>query len=140
MERKELLERMSRGEIIRGGSDLHAAMHEISQEALRITAALNSGYQDPGEVRRLLGALTGQEIDASMTAFPPLRSDFGKALRIGCDVFINSGCAFQDQGGITIGDGAVVGASSTVTKDVPAGAVVVGTPAKQISSVPGYDN
>ena len=57
MERKELLERMSRGEIIRGGSDRHAAMHEISQEALRITAALNSGYQDPGEVRRLLGAL-----------------------------------------------------------------------------------
>ena len=27
----------------------------------------------------------------------------------------------------------------TVTKDVPAGAVAVGTPAKQISSVPGYE-
>ncbi|WP_314301232.1 hypothetical protein [Kocuria palustris] len=124
MDRDELPERMHRGETIQGGSALHAAMHEISQEALRITAALNTGYQDPGEVRRLLGALTGQEIDASVTVFPPLRSDFGKALRIGCDVFINSGCAFQDQGGITIGDGAVVGASSTVTKDVPAGAVV----------------
>ena len=30
MERDELLERMHRGETIHGGSDLHAAMHEIS--------------------------------------------------------------------------------------------------------------
>ena len=57
LDRDELPERMHRGETIQGGSALHAAMHEISQEALHITAARNSGYQDPGEVRRLLGAL-----------------------------------------------------------------------------------
>jgi len=34
--------------------------------------------------------------------------------------------------GVTIGDGAIVGAGSIVTKDVPAGAVVVGNPAKVI--------
>ena len=33
-------------------------------------------------------------------------------------------------GGITVGDGAVIGAGSIVTKDVPAGAIVVGAPAK----------
>ena len=32
--------------------------------------------------------------------------------------------------GITIGEGALVGAGSVVTKDVPAGATVVGNPAK----------
>lgn len=32
---------------------------------------------------------------------------------------------------VTIGDGAVIGAGSVVTKDVPAGAVVYGNPAKQ---------
>ena len=36
--------------------------------------------------------------------------------------------------GVTIGTGAVVGAGSVVTKDVPAYAVVVGNPARQISS------
>ncbi len=33
-------------------------------------------------------------------------------------------------GGVTIGDGAVIGAASVVTKDVPQGAIVGGNPAK----------
>jgi len=36
--------------------------------------------------------------------------------------------------GITIGEGAMVGAGAVVTKDVPAGATVVGNPARQIKS------
>lgn len=41
--------------------------------------------------------------------FPPFYTDCGKNLHIGKNVFINSGCRFQDQGGITIGDGALIG-------------------------------
>lgn len=37
--------------------------------------------------------------------------------------------------GITIGEGAIVGAGSVVTKDVPAGAIVVGNPARIIRYV-----
>lgn len=37
--------------------------------------------------------------------------------------------------GVTIGDGAVVGAGAVVTKDVPAGAVAVGVPARIVSQV-----
>ena len=32
-----------------------------------------------------------------------------KNITVGKNVFINSGCRFQDQGGITIGDGALIG-------------------------------
>lgn len=37
--------------------------------------------------------------------------------------------------GITIGEKAVIGAGSVVTKDVPAGAIVVGNPARVIRSI-----
>lgn len=40
--------------------------------------------------------------------------------------------------GITIGEDAVIGAGSVVTKDIPAGAVAVGVPAKVIKYKPGF--
>jgi acetyltransferase-like isoleucine patch superfamily enzyme len=39
--------------------------------------------------------------------------------------------------GITIGERAIVGAGSVVTKDVPAGAIVAGNPARVIKWIPG---
>ena len=41
--------------------------------------------------------------------FPPFYTDCGKNITIGKNVFINMGCKFQDQGGIFIDDGALIG-------------------------------
>ncbi|GAA2324763.1 acyltransferase [Streptomyces kunmingensis] len=51
-----------------------------------------------------------------------------KGIRVGNDVWIGSHVVVLD--GVTIGDRAVVGAGSVVTKDVPSGAIVGGNPAK----------
>lgn len=51
-----------------------------------------------------------------------------KPVRIGNDVWIGAGSSVLP--GVTIGDGAVIGARSVVTKDVPAYAIVAGIPAK----------
>lgn len=51
-------------------------------------------------------------------------------ISIGDDVWIGNGAIVLD--GVSVGHGAVIGAGSVVTRDVPAGAVVVGNPARQI--------
>ena len=114
MELQDLLDAMNAGERIEGGSPLHEIMHVASQQAMRVTAELNGSYHEPARVRELLAELTGMEIAESVTLFPPLTADFGRNLRLGERVFINSGCRFQDQGGITIGDDCLIGHNTVI--------------------------
>lgn len=183
----DLLAVLDAGETIAAGTPAFAAMLEVSEEALRIAGDLNSGYHPPERVRELLSQLIGGPVDDAVTLFPPFTADFGKNIALGARVFINAGCRFQDQGGITIGDDclighnaviatlqhdiapdrradllpspvvlgrnvwlganvtvlpgvtigddAVVGAGSVVTKDVPARSIVVGSPARVVRSI-----
>src|SRR6478609_1853081 len=112
---QNFLDHVNWGDLIRGGTEQHRFMHEAAQEALQVTAELNTGYHPPEQVRALLALLTGQAVDDTVTVFPPFYSEFGKNLNIGKNVFINIGCRFQDTGGITIGDGALIGHSTTLT-------------------------
>lgn len=56
-----------------------------------------------------MARLTGRPIDPGFSLFPSFYTDCGKNLFIGKNVFFNSGCRFQDQGGIVIGDGVLIG-------------------------------
>ena len=115
MDLQEFLAHVRSGSPIIGGSPEHEFMHGASQDAFRITAQINDGYRTPDEIRDLMSELTGTAVDESVMVFPPFYSEFGKNLRLGKDVFINLGCRFQDTGGITIGDGALIGHGSTLT-------------------------
>lgn len=109
MDMSEYLQRLNRGDTIESQSEMHQFMHQVSQEAIKITCEINGAYHEPQEIRALFSALTGTTIDDSFNLFPPFYSDFGKNIRVGKNVFINAGCHFQDQGGIRIGDGALIG-------------------------------
>ena len=115
MDLSTFIEHVNRGALIEGGSEAHAFMHGAAQEALQVVAEINTGYRTPDEIRALLSRLTGRTVDESVTVFPPFYSEFGKNLRLGRGVFINIGCRFQDTGGITIGDGTLIGHGSTLT-------------------------
>ncbi len=54
--------------------------------------------------------------------------EFGRPIRIGCDVWIGGGAIILP--GVSIGDNVVIGAGSVVTRDVPAGATAFGNPAR----------
>ena len=105
----EFIQMMDSGEVIPGGSPIHAKMHQLSQEALRITMEINNSYHNHEEIIALMSELTGEKIHESFGLFPPFYTDCGKNIHIGKRVFINSGCKFQDQGGIFIGDDVLIG-------------------------------
>lgn len=100
---------IARHAAVTSGSPQHCFMHAASQEALRITAKINNCYHTPQELNELLCELTGSPVHMSVGLFPPIYSDYGKNLHIGKNVFINMGCKFQDQGGIFIADGCLIG-------------------------------
>ena len=55
--------------------------------------------------------------------------EFGRPVRIGRNVWIGGGAILLP--GVSVGDDAVIGAGSVVTRDVPAGVTVYGNPARQ---------
>ncbi len=184
---EEFFDYMQSGKEVESDSECHKFMVEINSEAMKITNDLNSNYHTPDEIRKLMEQLIGKPIDVSFSMFPPFTADFGKNITIGKNVFINSGCRFQDHGGITIrdgaqighnvviatlnhnpepsrrrntipkpvyigknvwigsnstilpgitiGDNAIIGAGSVVTKDVPQMTVYAGNPARKIKDI-----
>lgn len=101
-------------------ADSISIYREQVTEARKITAQLNTGYHTPEEVHILVSELIGKPVDPSVDFALPLYVDFGKNITLGKNVFINSGCCFQDQGGITIGDGTLIGhhtAFATINHD-----------------------
>lgn len=109
MDLEAFLNHLNSGKPVQGGGEAHLFMHGASQEALKITAEINGSYHEPEELRELFSRLIGKPVDESFGLFPPFHTDCGKNIHIGKNVFINMGCKFQDQGGIFIGDGVLIG-------------------------------
>lgn len=91
------------------GEEMIQFMRRQSDISRRLQFELNCNYHTPGEIRDLFGEITGQRMDDGFALFPPFYTDFGRNIHIGKNVFINSCCHFQDQGGIYIGDGCLIG-------------------------------
>ncbi len=109
MDIPEFLDRMNAGEPARPDTDLAAKMHELADEAIRLCMELNTRYTTPDERIEIMSRITGRTVPDSFRLFPPFTTDCGRNIVLGERVFINSGCRFQDQGGIRIGDDVLIG-------------------------------
>lgn len=86
-------------------SQTREVLWEIVENTRRLVARLNSEYHTNEEIVAILSEIWGQPVDSSVRMFPPFYTAFGRRTSVGKDVFINFGCTFLDQGGITIEDG-----------------------------------
>lgn len=105
----DIIERMRRGRRIPETDPDFPRLCEEIEKTKRLVGELNTGYHSPDEVRSLLEQIWGQSLDASVRMFPPFYTAFGKTTRVGKNVFVNFGCTFLDQGGITLEDGVFIG-------------------------------
>ena len=109
MDLKELLEHFKNGDTLGEDPAVIELMRYYCREAQKITMEINTRYHEPEELAELFSELIGKPVGEAFGLFPPFYTDFGKNITVGDHVFINAGCKFQDQGGIFIGDGALIG-------------------------------
>ncbi len=109
MTAEEFIAYISDGKEIDCRSDIQTFMNDAADGARRITARINGAYLPMEQIAALFDELTCGGAGEGFRLFPPFYTDFGKNIKTGKNVFINSGCCFQDQGGIVIGDGCLIG-------------------------------
>ena len=84
-------------------------LNSQNEEARKITTKLNNCYHTLEEIRAILSELFGYKVPDNFRVFPPFYTDFGRNIHVGDNVFINACCQFQDQGGIWLSDGCLIG-------------------------------
>lgn len=109
LELDEILAIFNEGKTLTMDDEATETCNYYAQEAQKITCELNCKYHELEEIRDLFSKLIGKKVSEDFRVFPPFTTDFGKNIHLGKNVFINSGCRFQDQGGIYIGNNVLIG-------------------------------
>ena len=105
---------MNSGREVEGGSEMHRLMTAASERAMRITSRMNASFESLSDVRRQLEELWRCELPEGVGLFPPCTTDCGLNTHVGAGTFVNAGCRFQDQGGIYIGERALIGHNAVI--------------------------
>ena len=106
---KEYLDQLNNEHFVPANSKYHESMFYFNEEARKITCEINSQFHTTPEIQELFALLTNKPVERTLCVCTPIYTNFGKNITIGKNIFINTGCHFQDMGGITIGDNVLIG-------------------------------
>ncbi|PST45761.1 galactoside O-acetyltransferase [Bifidobacterium callitrichos] len=143
--RREIMERLfgEVGEDVYLEPPVHANWGIGTHFGSHTYANFNLTLVDDGEIFIGDHTMIGPNVTLTTTGHP-IRPDlrervaqFSEPIRIGRNVWIGANVTVLP--GVTIGDNAVVGACSLVTRDVPADCVAVGTPARVVREIDAHD-
>ena len=110
MELQELLQHFDNGGSFGDDPEIVLSMRKHIQENRRLLYEINNvWHEDEREIAELFSKITAKPVGEGLRIETPFYTDFGKNITVGDHVFINSGCKFQDQGGIYIGDETFIG-------------------------------
>ena len=109
MDLKDFLDYVNSGKEVESPSEVQEMFDKLLLEATKIKSKLNCEYHTEEEIREIFAELTSQPINETLRLVPPFHTDCGKNIHIGENVFINSNCTMQDQGGIYIADNVLIG-------------------------------
>jgi acetyltransferase-like isoleucine patch superfamily enzyme len=117
MNNKNIWERLSSGYPV----DMTEPNYREAVEELRRCEKLNFEINrlppDAPDKRSLQNELLDHALDDTSTIFTPAQIDMGKRLKVGKRVFINHSFTAMAIGGITIGEGTMIGPNVTVVTD-----------------------
>ncbi|MDE7056003.1 MAG: sugar O-acetyltransferase [Lactobacillus sp.] len=84
-------------------------IHQVIEQNQRLLQNLNTQRHCECEIRQLIGEITGEKISDSVGIRLPFFTDYGRNIKLGKDIFINSNVTMVDLGGIVIEDHAFIG-------------------------------
>jgi acetyltransferase-like isoleucine patch superfamily enzyme len=104
-----------------------------SRVVLRAGLGIDLGKHVTIAANVVLSSDPGHPLDAVARRTQPAPREDLRQMIVGDDVWIAEGATLL--GGITVGEGAVIGAHAVVTKDVPPRTVVAGNPARVVREI-----
>lgn len=84
-------------------------IHQIIEQNQRLSQNLNTQRHCKCEIRQLISEIIGAKISDSVEIRLPFFTDYGRNIKFGKDIFINSNVTMVDLGGIVIEDHVFIG-------------------------------
>ena len=116
------------------GAELKAVKHKAHNLCVEYNMLTEDNPRRAEIIHEMLGA-HGENVSFQ----GPVQFNYGMHTKVGSNFFANYNFIVQDDGGVTIGDGAVIGAGSVVTHDIPAGVLAYGVPCRVIREITKED-